>query len=197
MSFFVRGGWFEALINLQSTKANALTLLLLRLENYPKSQQRDGEKSNSDSSKRSALPDDTCRTIDDGNNGTKAVAVKRYENGLLSENVTKFFRNEVIGLCQLRHPNLVSLVGFCEDQNEMIVVYEFVSRGTLSDHLHGYVPLSWKQRLEICIGAARGLHYLHTGAKYPLLHGHIKSLNILLDENLTSKLGGFAFSKMG
>ncbi|OMO65490.1 hypothetical protein COLO4_31160 [Corchorus olitorius] len=185
------------------------------------------EKANSDSSKCSALPDDICRrfslseikaathnfnpnliigagfgyvyraTIDDGNNGTKAVAVKRYEDGFLSENVTKFFRNEVIRLCQLRHPNLVTLVGFCDEQNEMIVVYEFMSGGTLSGHLYGYVHLSWKQRLEICIGAARGLHYLHTGAKYPLFHGHIKSLNILLDENLTPKLSGFAFSKMG
>ncbi|XWS30890.1 hypothetical protein CRYUN_Cryun23aG0030000 [Craigia yunnanensis] len=134
-------------------------------------------------------------TIDDG---TTVVAVKRFQRSS-SPDITTFFQTEVLFLCQLRHPLLVFLIGFCEERNEMILVYEYMSRGTLSDHLYGkaYAPIPWKQRLEICIAAAQGLHYLHTGAKYAVIHGHIKSLNILLDEELSCKLHGFGFSKMG
>ncbi|GMI66224.1 MEDOS 2 [Hibiscus trionum] len=109
------------------------------------------------------------------------------------------FQNEVLFLCQLRHPHLVSLIGICGEGNERIQVYEYTSRGSLSDHLfgEGYAPLLWKQRLQICIGAARGLHYLHTGAKYAVIHRDIRTSNILLDEEFSSKLSGFGLSKLG
>ncbi|GMI66221.1 FERONIA [Hibiscus trionum] len=109
------------------------------------------------------------------------------------------FQNEVLFLCQLRHPHLVSLIGICEEGNVTIQVYEYTSKGTLYDHLfgEGYAPLLWKQRLQICIGAARGLHYLLTGAKYAVIHRDIRTSNILLDEECSPKLSGFGLSKLG
>ncbi|KAL4353752.1 hypothetical protein GQ457_06G026920 [Hibiscus cannabinus] len=130
-------------------------------------------------------------TIDDGT----VVAVKRRHSKFGGEE----FRNESRFLCQLRHPLLVSLIGFCEERNEMILVYEYMSRGRLSDHLYGegYAPLSWKQRLQICISAARGLHYLHTGTKYAVIHGNVTTRNILLNEEFSCKLHYFGISKLG
>ncbi|PPS15741.1 hypothetical protein GOBAR_AA04819 [Gossypium barbadense] len=132
-------------------------------------------------------------TIDNG-----TIVVKRCRNGSCQDAVREL-QNEVRFLCQLRHPLLVSLIGICEERNEMILVYEYVSRWTLADHLYGqgYAPLPWKRRLQICISAARGLHYLHTGAKYALFHGHITSRSILLNEELSCKLHDFRFSRLG
>ncbi|WRX14264.1 Serine-threonine/tyrosine-protein kinase [Theobroma cacao] len=119
------------------------------------------------------------------------VAIKR---GSKATTEPEFFE-EIKMLSQIRHHNVLSLLGYCKEDHEMIFVYEYTDNGSLSDHLHVVgqrkKPLTWNQRLEICVGVARGLHYLHTEEKRPIVHSDINTSNILLDKNWRPKISIF------
>ncbi|KAJ9537530.1 hypothetical protein OSB04_030263 [Centaurea solstitialis] len=124
------------------------------------------------------------------------VAFKRLDRKF-GQGDTEFWK-EIMMLSKLRHENLVSLLHFCNDDAERIIVYEYASRGSLDRYL-GDASLTWTQRLQICHGAACGLNYLHDPNKTQqrILHRDIKSSNILLDENWNAKVSDFGLSKIG
>ncbi|XP_024452669.2 leucine-rich repeat receptor protein kinase HPCA1 isoform X1 [Populus trichocarpa] len=109
------------------------------------------------------------------------------------------FKTEIELLSRVHHRNVVSLVGFCLERGEQMLIYKFVSNGSLMESLSAGktgIRLDWMRRLKVALGAARGLAYLHELANPPIIHRHIKSTNILLDESLNAKVADFGLSKL-
>ncbi|MCH82930.1 putative LRR receptor-like serine/threonine-protein kinase, partial [Trifolium medium] len=128
-------------------------------------------------------------------NGT-VVAIKRAQQGSLQGE--KEFLTEISILSRIHHRNLVSLVGYCDEEGEQMLVYEFMSNGTLRDHLSvtSEKPLTFAMRLKIALESAKGLVYLHTEAEPPIFHRDVKSSNILLDSKFTAKVADFGLSRL-
>ncbi|XP_042758545.2 uncharacterized protein LOC111908106 [Lactuca sativa] len=124
------------------------------------------------------------------------VAFKRLDSNCGQGN-PEFFK-EILMLSRYTHENLISLLGFCDGDGEKILAYEYASHGSLDRHLSS-MTLTWTQRLKICLGAARGLCYLHDPkeTRERVIHRDIKSSNILLDENWNVKVSDMGLSKIG
>uniref|UniRef100_A0A5B7A099 non-specific serine/threonine protein kinase n=1 Tax=Davidia involucrata TaxID=16924 RepID=A0A5B7A099_DAVIN len=138
----------------------------------------------------------------------REVAIKRGETGSKTKKLQEkesAFDSELAFLSRLHHKHLVRLVGYCEERDERLLVYEYMKNGALYDHLHdknnveksSSVLNSWKMRIKISLDAARGIEYLHSYAVPPIIHRDIKSSNILLDANWTARVSDFGLSLMG
>ncbi|CAO2833524.1 unnamed protein product [Amaranthus hypochondriacus] len=129
----------------------------------------------------------------------QAVAVKHLDRNGFQGN--REFLVEVLMLSLLHDPHLVNLVGYCAEGPQRVLVYEYMAKGSLEDHLLDLQPttkpLDWKTRMKIAEGAARGLEYLHEVADPPVIYRDFKASNILLDENFNPKLSDFGLAKLG
>nr|GME04506.1 calmodulin-binding receptor-like cytoplasmic kinase 2 [Ipomoea batatas] len=126
------------------------------------------------------------------------VAVKRAKKSVYDKHLGTEFQSEVQTLAKVEHLNLVKFYGFLEHGEERIVVVEYVSNGTLREHLdciNGNV-LNLPKRLDIAIDVAHAITYLHTYTDHPIIHRDIKSSNILLTEHLRAKVADFGFARL-
>ncbi|KAJ0485445.1 putative protein kinase RLK-Pelle-CR4L family [Helianthus annuus] len=128
----------------------------------------------------------------------KTAAIKRIFNRG-DEQGKQGFLTEIELLTSCKHPNIVSLLGFSREGHEMILVYEYAVKGSLSDYFQNNgktVNLTWAQRIQICLDIAHGVNYLHTNmeGKPWIIHRDIKSENILLDENMKAMVADFGLS---
>ncbi|PIN00388.1 Serine/threonine protein kinase [Handroanthus impetiginosus] len=125
----------------------------------------------------------------------ETVAVKMLSTD--SKQGEKEFQTEVMLLGRLHHRNLVNLVGYCAEKNQHMLVYVYMSRGSLASHLYNekLEPLNWDLRVQIALDVARGLEYLHDGAVPPVIHRDIKSSNILLDQSMRARVADFGLSR--
>ncbi|CAL0302758.1 unnamed protein product [Lupinus luteus] len=127
------------------------------------------------------------------------VAVKQLDRNGLQGN--REFLVEVLMLSLLHHQNLVSLIGYCADGDQRLLVYEYMPLGSVEDHLLDLhpqqKPLDWFTRMKIALDAAKGLEYLHDKANPPVIYRDLKSSNILLDNDYNAKLSDFGLAKLG
>ncbi|KAJ4714597.1 putative Kinase [Melia azedarach] len=123
------------------------------------------------------------------------VAVKKISRG--SRQGKKEYITEVKTISQLRHRNLVQLIGWCHDRGEFLLVYEYMPNGSLDSHLFGKKsPLNWAARYKISLGLASALLYLHEEWEQCVVHRDIKSSNVMLDSNFNVKLGDFGLARL-
>ncbi|KAL5567255.1 hypothetical protein UlMin_030419 [Ulmus minor] len=122
------------------------------------------------------------------------VAVKKMNNMVIHGE--KEFDAEVSSIGGTNHKNLVKLIGFCNEGQHRILVYEFMSNGSLSSFLFGTSRPNWSHRMQIAMGIARGLFYLHEECSNQIIHCDIKPQNVLLDDYLTARIADFGLAKI-
>ncbi|KAI3976787.1 hypothetical protein MKX01_008645 [Papaver californicum] len=126
------------------------------------------------------------------------VAVKHLDRNGIQGN--REFVVEVLMLSLCQHPNLVNMVGYCAEGDELLLIYEFMPLGSLEYHLHDVSPneaLNWNTGMEIALGVAKGLEYFHDKANPPVIHRDLKASNILLGQDYHPKLSDFGLTKLG
>ncbi|KAJ1270138.1 hypothetical protein BS78_06G032000 [Paspalum vaginatum] len=122
------------------------------------------------------------------------IAVKKIDK--LEHETEKEFTVEVQTIGQTHHKNLVRLLGFCNEGKERLLVYEYMTNGSLNKCLFGDIRLQWNLRAQLALGVARGLLYLHEECCTQIIHCDIKPQNILLDDNFTAKISDFGLAKL-
>ncbi|VVA31695.1 PREDICTED: G-type lectin S-receptor [Prunus dulcis] len=122
------------------------------------------------------------------------VAVKKLN--CVIQDGEKEFKTELSVIGKTHHKNLVCLVGYCDEGEHRLLVYEFLSNGTLASFLFADTKPSWTQRIEIACGVAKGLLYLHEECSTQVIHCDIKPQNILLDDYYTARISDFGLAKL-
>lgn len=128
---------------------------------------------------------------------SKELAVKILKP---SEEAVQEFVTEIEIITSLYHRNIISLFGFCFENNNFLLVYDLLSRGSLEENLHGSkknpITFGWNERFKVAVGVAEALHYLHNHTIQPVIHRDVKSSNILLSDDFEPQLSDFGLAKL-